>query len=88
MLFFTQFLLILEVNIYTDLSMEESEEMLQVMLDKHSRGEEVEVPITLTGAILVSEETVMKQLRGFTRGTSKTATFWMSLMWALFYWRL
>jgi len=42
--------------------MEESEEMLQVMLDKHSRGEEVEIPITI--------ETVMKQLCGFTSGTS------------------
>jgi len=27
--------------------MEESEEMPQVMLDKHPRGEEVEAPITL-----------------------------------------
>jgi len=50
--------------------MEESEEMLQMMLDKQPRGEEVDIPITLPRAILVSEETVMKQLCGFTRGTS------------------
>jgi len=49
--------------------MEEAEDMLQVMLEKHPPGGPVAVDVTLPEPLFASEGTVMKQLWGFARGT-------------------